>query len=1228
MTARQSRACEGGGAGCAWATGARCGPGRKRGARASRDAGIEQWEVRGRGGGGRRPYTDAPGHPAGPAGAATPAEDLPGAFVAQDWARCEHAVYARDRGRLHARRRDGLRAAGGSTKRTHRVLLGSRSDRPRYLRDRIGVRIRGEQEITVQRIGPMKQMGELISSGDVGLSNSAGSLCGKRPSRAQSERSRCGETRKVTLATVLQMAILVSEKLNLFSFGIMQRYNHFLNRQKISEFGSRFIIHAARAPYRLNELYLGYTSKPTHHLLGTFSKCPVQRKNTSGPDKSATRQGGTVFGRMLGRRQMRHFLDRVTICSQGRRDIWGWWKVATARKGQWDSDGGELGRQADVALEGNRLASTAGPAGGGGKRAGKHTASKSERQEGGPRVPRANKHNEVAVRTGIMMGRYRGGKNALKKSGWRARELGPRKAVGARFAVNLSNSSVGAGGCDERACIWRARDQGGAAGEWKSPSGRGRKGCNGVLTSVNNSHFGSSGAPSVHGPDERTRPDGRRSGRAARSKSGHFSKHGLIHQIPIYAWFAKEKGVSIWDTESTSSSSRTHRLPGIVTIIEYTTVICVVSSPSTTAQAHTARSAHRHRPEQMPWHHPRARNGGGYCCTRPRCLHRSTLPPSIPPSAPRANCPPVAIVPRSTRATAAAHRGRSNPDGAVLIGLRKPSPAGRSPIRTSTYTAADRPPAPPGTPAPRIVSPRSLTASASPCATPTARQQRDQTKRSRAPPRQLARATPTALYRVPHPMDENAAQRHPIVGTPPDTKLPCPDISTYRRHETNGGDTDARRDDKEHEDARAEVRTRKARERRKLGHSASSLTPTPHRRRRGQDAQGYRRPTQRVHRPSYARPPAHAPRAQLALPLSPSPCSACRRARIDAKKTTGTRTEMTKKDDEGGLEAEKREGEGWEGREGKGGERESRTVRKSGAICVIGRYKRPQYMSTVGWLRRQRAGSRGRIRWQCTSASMPTPDGQALATPRCLRGHPTAQGTQRHPQARHENERIRARQRRGEKHQDESTQASHNATLAYAEKEHEQEHEQRITSSTDKRAHRHPAPDLRRADEEEQRAGRAVRKRKQKEKKGSAVQKKEKKEDNAWKETTAHSPASSAFHRSHQAQLKAPVNRASSRRSSRAPAPSAHVERKACTRHAASGRPSTASRAGARRPYAVLLVWRRKRKGPRCSKRDDGVDGEGSSDGTGERAGGGWALCLDGVDAVRAGENSDNVLRA
>ncbi|KAJ6495010.1 hypothetical protein DFH09DRAFT_1103873 [Mycena vulgaris] len=97
MTARQLRAREGDGAGCAWAMGARCGPGRKRGARAPRDTGIKQWEICGRGGGRRWPYTDAPGHPA------TPAEDLPGAFAAQGRARCERAVHARDRGRLHAR---------------------------------------------------------------------------------------------------------------------------------------------------------------------------------------------------------------------------------------------------------------------------------------------------------------------------------------------------------------------------------------------------------------------------------------------------------------------------------------------------------------------------------------------------------------------------------------------------------------------------------------------------------------------------------------------------------------------------------------------------------------------------------------------------------------------------------------------------------------------------------------------------------------------------------------------------------------------------------------------------------------------------------------------------------------------------------------------------------------------------------------------------------------------
>ncbi|KAJ6517641.1 hypothetical protein DFH09DRAFT_1428755 [Mycena vulgaris] len=107
---------------------------------------------------------------------------------------------------------------------------------------------------------------------------------------------------------------------------------------------------------------------------------------------------------------------------------------------------------------------------------------------------------------------------------------------------------------------------------------------------------------------------------------------------------------------------------------------------------------------------------------------------------------------------------------------------------------------------------------------------------------------------------------------------------------------------------------------------------------------------------------------------------------------------------EGGLEAEKREE----------GEREGRESRKKGN-------------------RTERKRSRGRIRWQCTSSSALTRDGQALATPRCVNGHPTAQGTQRHPQARHEDERIRARQHRGEEHQDGNTHATHNVTLACAE---------------------------------------------------------------------------------------------------------------------------------------------------------------------------------------------------
>ncbi|KAJ6501406.1 hypothetical protein DFH09DRAFT_1441724 [Mycena vulgaris] len=93
----------------------------------------------------------------------------------------------------------------------------------------------------------------------------------------------------------------------------------------------------------------------------------------------------------------------------------------------------------------------------------------------------------------------------------------------------------------------------------------------------------------------------------------------------------------------------------------------------------------------LTWHLPRALNGGGHRPPRPRCLYRSTLRPSTPPSAPRANYHPVAIVPRSTRATTAARRGHSDPDAAVLIGLaiglHKPFPAVRSPTRTSGYTA-------------------------------------------------------------------------------------------------------------------------------------------------------------------------------------------------------------------------------------------------------------------------------------------------------------------------------------------------------------------------------------------------------------------------------------------------------------------------------------------------------------------------------------------------------------
>ncbi|KAJ6492347.1 hypothetical protein DFH09DRAFT_1453018 [Mycena vulgaris] len=383
-------------------------------------------------------------------------------------------------------------------------------------------------------------------------------------------------------------------------------------------------------------------------------------------------------------------------------------------------------------------------------------------------------------------------------------------------------------------------------------------------------------------------------------------------------------------------------------------------------------------------HHPRARNGGGHP-PRPRCLHRSTLPPSTPPSAPRASYHPVAIVPRSIRATTATRRGHSNPDAAVLIGL-PPSARRHTPrqIARRHPRATHRLPAQPD----RVRVP-----------TTTRR-----TKRSRAPPRTLPRPPRARVAQycemvrratVPRTRTPSirplpsAASGPPSHGrrrhaAPPDCRhsdrheAAAPDIPTHartspprnqrRRHERKERRQEAR-------NAGAEGRARKGRETGKPGHSTSSLMPTPHRR-RSRNTQGYRRPTQRV--------------------------------QID---TTKTKDEETT---EGGLEAKKREGEGRQGR------------------------------------------SRGRIRWQCTSASTPNPRPTGKRSRR-----QTAQGTQRHPQARHEDKRIRARQRHDEKYRDGSTHATHNATLMYAE------HEQRTASSTDKRAHRRPVTDLRPADGEE-----------------------------------------------------------------------------------------------------------------------------------------------------------------
>ncbi|KAJ6492356.1 hypothetical protein DFH09DRAFT_1453041 [Mycena vulgaris] len=225
----------------------------------------------------------------------------------------------------------------------------------------------------------------------------------------------------------------------------------------------------------------------------------------------------------------------------------------------------------------------------------------------------------------------------------------------------------------------------------------------------------------------------------------------------------------------------------------------------------------------------------------------------------------------------------------LAIGLRKPSPA----VRTSGYTAADGPQGPPRHASSPRARPAPPSASASPCVTPAARQQRDQTKRSRAPrgtsprpPRvraalchKLGRRATASRTRTPS-TPSTCPRPSAASGPPSHAKTPrsatrlsalrqtrscraqiSPRTHAHRRHETNGGDTNERGEEKKQGNARAEGRTRKEQGSRKLGHSASSLTPIPHRRRRSRNTQGYRRPTQ------VRQPTTQARR----IPLVPSP---------------------------------------------------------------------------------------------------------------------------------------------------------------------------------------------------------------------------------------------------------------------------------------------------------------------------------------------------------------------
>ncbi|KAJ6493476.1 hypothetical protein DFH09DRAFT_1451146 [Mycena vulgaris] len=320
-------------------------------------------------------------------------------------------------------------------------------------------------------------------------------------------------------------------------------------------------------------------------------------------------------------------------------------------------------------------------------------------------------------------------------------------------------------------------------------------------------------------------------------------------------------------------------------------------------------------------------------------------------------------------------------------------------------------------------------------------------------------------------MDEDAAHRHPIVGTPTDMTLPRADIPTHshtsprthahRRHDTNGGTRPKGETTKSKRTrARKEERGQNA-ESRKLGQSASLLTPTAHRRRRSRNTQGYRRPTQ-VRRISLVPIPARTPpllcrttgtRAPGAASATAVPVPVLRiPARADRRYVhDGTGTERTgrrRKED-----SRPRRGRGKGGmdvkRKGKAEQREKVTQSASSVDT------HPQYMSTAGWLQRQRAGAS-------------TGNAQVRRHPRPMgkrsRRRDACVGTRRrkgrsaiHKHGMRTCAPAPPRETPGRQH---ARDAQRHPGLRRAEPE------QRIASSTDKRPHRRAAPDLRPANGE------------------------------------------------------------------------------------------------------------------------------------------------------------------